>query len=67
MHVLKFVWTTLKNELLISYQTDRMRKAVLQAVILQELPKVRYIAGGESQRVQFGQFGVRWDPGQTGF
>lgn len=50
-----------------SYQTDWMSEAVLQPVVLQQLSKVRYVAGGESKRIQFGQLGVRWHPGQAGF
>ncbi len=50
-----------------SYQVDWVREAVLQSVILQKLPQVRDVARGESERVQFGQFGVRRYPGQAGF
>lgn len=49
------------------YQIDRVRKAVLESVILQKLSKVRDVARGKSERVQFWQLGVRWYPGQAGF
>lgn len=50
----------------LSYQIDWVRKAVLEAVVLQELSQVRDVARGESKRVQFGQLGVCWYPGQAG-
>ena len=49
-----------------SYQIDWVREAVLEAVLLQELSQVRDVARGESERVQFGQLGVRRHPGQAG-
>lgn len=50
----------------VSYQTDWVRKAVLKAVFLEQLPEVRDVAGCEPERVQFRQFGVGRDPGQAG-
>lgn len=50
-----------------SYQTDRVCKSALESVILQKLPKVGNVARSETKGVQFGKFGVRWDPGQAGF
>lgn len=44
-----------------------MRKSVLKALLLQQLSQVRDVAGGEPQCVQFGQLGVRRNPGQAGF
>lgn len=49
-----------------AYQIDRVGVAALQAVLLQELPEVGDVAGGEAQRVQLGQFGVGRHPGQAG-
>lgn len=43
-----------------------MRKAVLKAVFLEQLPEVRDVAGRQPQSVQFRQFGVGRNPGQTG-
>lgn len=51
----------------VSYQTDWMCKAVLQLVLLKNLPEVTDVAGGEAQRVQLRQFGVCWNPRQTRF
>lgn len=55
------------QQVISSYQVDWVRKAVPEPVILQKLSQVRDVARGESKRVQFGQFGVRWYPGQAGF
>lgn len=49
-----------------SYQTDWVSKAVLEAVLLEQLPEVRDVAGREPERVQLGQFCVGRDPGQAG-
>lgn len=50
----------------VSYQAGWVRKA-LKALVLQQLSEVADVARGESERVQLGQFGVRWHPGQAGF
>lgn len=43
-----------------------MDKSVLVLVVGQDLPEVRDVAGRQAQRVQFGELGVRWYPGQGG-
>lgn len=43
-----------------------MDKSVLVLVVGQDLPEVRDVAGRQTQRVQFGELGVRWYPGQRG-
>lgn len=49
-----------------SYQVDWMSEAV-EALLLQQLSEVGDVTRGQSQRVQFGQLGVRRNPGQAGF
>lgn len=43
-----------------------MRKAVLKPVFLEQLSEVGDVAGRQPEGVQFRQFGVGGDPGQTG-
>lgn len=52
------------NEILkhISYQVDRMDVAILVFVIGKYLSQVSDVTGGQAQRVQLGEFGVRWNP-----
>lgn len=46
------------------HQVHGVNKSTLVFVVGQNLAQVRDVAGGEAQRVQLGQLGVRRDPGQ---
>lgn len=46
----------------VSHQVDWMYVAVLVFVVGEYLSQVRDVAGGQPQRVQLGEFGVRRNP-----
>lgn len=48
------------------HQVHGVNKSALVLVVGQDLPQVRDVAGGQTQRVQLGQLGVRGHPGQGG-
>lgn len=49
-----------------THQIDRVKVAVLVLVAGQDLPQVGDVAGGQAERVELGELGVRRHPGQGG-
>jgi len=47
-------------------QINGMYHRSFVGIVHQDLPQVGNVAGRQPQGVQFGQFGVRWDPRQGG-